>query len=113
MAQSSAVAVQGAPISLLGPSQPSERRRALRAVPFVEAELSRRLQDGDARAAVFVYQRVAKAVESAIASETVVVAEDRGDLERRTIERVIATIVSGRYRRQCSLASWSISIAHD
>jgi RNA polymerase sigma-70 factor (ECF subfamily) len=73
-------------------------------------EICRRLQAGDARAADLVYERVVNVVEAALYRLLGVGDQEREDLAQQALERVISTIASGRYMRDCSLTSWATLI---
>jgi RNA polymerase sigma-70 factor (ECF subfamily) len=72
--------------------------------------ICRALVAGDAWAAEAIYDRVAGVVD-AVLFRLLGADAEREDLAQQTIERVITTIVSGRFARECSLRSWSTLLA--
>jgi RNA polymerase sigma-70 factor, ECF subfamily len=73
-------------------------------------EICRALVAGEAWAAEAVYDRVGDVVEGVLFRLLGADAE-RDDLTQQAMERVITTIVSGRYARGCSLRSWATLLA--
>ncbi|HEY2729615.1 MAG TPA: RNA polymerase sigma factor [Polyangia bacterium] len=73
-------------------------------------EICRGLQGGDARAAELVYERIVKVVDAVLYRLLGVGDPEREDLAQLAMERVIGTITSGRYLRDCSLSSWATLI---
>jgi RNA polymerase sigma-70 factor (ECF subfamily) len=74
-------------------------------------EICRRLEAGDAAAAAIVYERVVNVVDAVLFRLLGPNDHEREDLAQQAMERVIGTIVSGRYMRDCSLSSWATLIA--
>jgi RNA polymerase sigma-70 factor (ECF subfamily) len=72
--------------------------------------LCARLEAGDAGAAEIVYERVVNVVDAVLFRLLGSHDHEREDLAQQAMERVIATIVSGRYMRDCSLTSWATLI---
>jgi len=95
-------------IKVVADSNPrgSERRDADRS----DEEICRGLVAGDGWAADAVYDRIADVVE-AVLYRLLGADAERDDLTQQAIERVITTIVSGRYARGCSLRSWATLLA--
>jgi RNA polymerase sigma-70 factor (ECF subfamily) len=75
-----------------------------------DEELCRRLRAGDAWAAEAVYERIVNVVDAALYRLLGVGDQEREDLAQQAMERVISTIASGRYMRDCSLTSWATLI---
>jgi RNA polymerase sigma-70 factor (ECF subfamily) len=73
-------------------------------------QICRALKAGQGGAAEAVYDRVADVVETVLYRLLGADAE-RDDLSQQAIERVISTVVSGRYQRGCSLRSWATLLA--
>jgi RNA polymerase sigma-70 factor (ECF subfamily) len=73
-------------------------------------EMCRGLTAGETWAAEAVYDRIANVVE-AVLYRLLGADAERDDLIQQAIERVISTIVSGRYARGCSLRSWATLLA--
>jgi RNA polymerase sigma-70 factor (ECF subfamily) len=68
------------------------------------------LAAGQGGAAEAVYDRIADVVQ-AVLYRLLGADAERDDLTQQAIERVISTIVSGRYARGCSLRSWATLLA--
>jgi RNA polymerase sigma-70 factor (ECF subfamily) len=75
-----------------------------------DAEICTALADGAAWAADALYDRVADVVE-AVLYRLLGADADRDDLTQQAIERVITSVVSGRFARGCSLRSWATLLA--
>jgi RNA polymerase sigma-70 factor (ECF subfamily) len=75
-----------------------------------DEELCARLEAGDAAAAELVYERIVNVVDAVLYRLLGANDHEREDLAQQALERVIATIVSGRYQRDCSLTSWAALI---
>ncbi len=75
-----------------------------------DAEICTALVDGAPWAADALYDRVADAVEGVL-FRLLGVDADRDDLAQQAIERVVSTVVSGRFARGCSLRSWATLLA--
>jgi RNA polymerase sigma-70 factor (ECF subfamily) len=73
-------------------------------------ELCRRLRAGDAAVAEIVYERVVHAVDAVLFRLLGPFDHEREDLAQQAMERIIGTIVSGRYMHGCSLRSWATLI---
>jgi RNA polymerase sigma-70 factor (ECF subfamily) len=91
-----------------GKSLPHVAQPAARgAQPLTDEDLCRRLEAGEAWAAEVVYDRVEDAVDAALYRLLGPGDPEREDLAQLAMERIIRTIVSGRYMRGCSLRSWA------
>jgi RNA polymerase sigma-70 factor (ECF subfamily) len=90
--------------------RPSGGERAPDAHTLADDEICRRLQAGDASAAEVVYERVVNVVDAVLFRLLGAHDHEREDLAQQAMERVIGTIVSGRYMRDCSLTSWATLI---
>jgi RNA polymerase sigma-70 factor (ECF subfamily) len=75
-----------------------------------DEEICRRLEAGHAAAAEIVYERVATVVDGVLFRLLGPNDHEREDLAQQAMERIIGTIVSGRYMRDCSLSSWATLI---
>jgi RNA polymerase sigma-70 factor (ECF subfamily) len=75
-----------------------------------DEEICRRLEAGDASAAEIVYERVVTIVDAVLYRLLGPNDYEREDLAQQAMERIIGTIVSGRYMRDCSLSSWATLI---
>jgi RNA polymerase sigma-70 factor (ECF subfamily) len=75
-----------------------------------DAEICQRLEAGDSSAAEIVYERVVTVVDAVLYRLLGPNDHEREDLAQQAMERIIATIVSGRYMRDCSLSSWATLI---
>jgi len=75
-----------------------------------DEEICRRLEAGNATAAEIVYERVANVVDAVLFRLLGPNDHEREDLAQQAMERIIGTIVSGRYMRDCSLSSWATLI---
>jgi RNA polymerase sigma-70 factor (ECF subfamily) len=82
-----------------------------RDLPPTDDEICRRLRAGDSAAATLVYERVVNVVEAALFRLLGVGDQEREDLAQQALERVISSVASGRYQRDCSLTSWATLIA--
>ena len=72
--------------------------------------LCARLEAGEAAAAEIVYERVVNVVDAVLFRLLGPNDHEREDLAQQAMERIIGTIVSGRYMRGCSLSSWATLI---
>jgi len=88
----------------------SPRSTVRRDAELGDDEICRALVAGHAWAADAVYDRIGDVVEAVIYRLLGADAE-RDDLVQQAIERVISTIVTGRYARGCSLRSWATLLA--
>jgi RNA polymerase sigma-70 factor (ECF subfamily) len=77
---------------------------------LTDEALCRRLEAGDAAAAEIVYERVVNVVDAVLFRLLGPNDHEREDLAQQAMERIIGTIVSGRYTRDCSLTSWATLI---
>jgi RNA polymerase sigma-70 factor (ECF subfamily) len=77
---------------------------------LTDDEICRALVAGDVWAAEAIYDRIAGVVD-AVLFRLLGADAEREDLAQQTIERVITTIISGRFARECSLRSWSTLLA--
>jgi RNA polymerase sigma-70 factor (ECF subfamily) len=97
-----------------GATRAAPPRRALRPtlkeVRPTDDEICARLRAGEAWAAEAVYERVVNVVDAALYRLLGVGDEEREDLAQQAMERVITTVASGRYLRDCSLTSWATLI---
>ncbi len=75
-----------------------------------DEEICRRLESGNTGAAEIVYERVATVVDAVLFRLLGPNDHEREDLAQQAMERIIGTIVSGRYMRDCSLSSWATLI---
>ncbi|HEY2729259.1 MAG TPA: RNA polymerase sigma factor [Polyangia bacterium] len=75
-----------------------------------DEEICRRLESGNTGAAEIVYERVANVVDAVLFRLLGPNDHEREDLAQQAMERIIGTIVSGRYMRDCSLSSWATLI---
>jgi RNA polymerase sigma-70 factor, ECF subfamily len=75
-----------------------------------DEEICRRLESGNTEAAEIVYERVANVVDAVLFRLLGPNDHEREDLAQQAMERIIGTIVSGRYMRDCSLSSWATLI---
>ena len=75
-----------------------------------DEEICRCLQAGESWAADAVYERIVNVVDAALYRLLGVGDQEREDLAQQAMERVISTIASGRYMRDCSLTSWATLI---
>lgn len=75
-----------------------------------DAEICAALVDGAPWAADALYDRVVDAVE-AVLFRLLGADADRDDLTQVAIERVMTSVVSGRFARGCSLRSWATLLA--
>jgi RNA polymerase sigma-70 factor, ECF subfamily len=91
------------------PATPT-RGRAGGAAAAPDEEVCRRLEAGDAAAAETVYERVVGVVDAVLFRLLGPHDHEREDLAQQAMERIIGTIVSGRYLRDCSLPSWATLI---
>jgi RNA polymerase sigma-70 factor (ECF subfamily) len=73
-------------------------------------EICQGLQAGEPRAAELVYERIVKVVDAVLYRLLGASDPEREDLAQLAMERVISTITSGRYLRDCSLSSWATLI---
>jgi RNA polymerase sigma-70 factor (ECF subfamily) len=90
--------------------RPAPERSASDEHALPDAEICRRLESGDAAAAEIVYERVVNVVDAVLFRLLGANDHEREDLAQQAMERIIGTIVSGRYMRDCSLPSWATLI---
>ncbi len=86
------------------------RRSAGNEADLGDAEICAALLDGAPWAADALYDRVVEAVE-AVLFRLLGADADRDDLVQLAIERVVSSVVSGRFARGCSLRSWATLLA--
>jgi RNA polymerase sigma-70 factor (ECF subfamily) len=86
------------------------RRPAGTGADLGDAEICAALGDGAAWAADALYDRVVDVVE-AVLFRLLGADADRDDLVQQAIERVVSSVVSGRFARGCSLRSWATLLA--
>jgi RNA polymerase sigma-70 factor (ECF subfamily) len=91
-------------------SDGSERGAAPQGSGLTDADLCRALAAGEAWAAEVVYDRVEDVVEAVLFRLLGPGDLERDDLAQQALERVISTIVSGKYSQGCSLRSWATLI---
>jgi RNA polymerase sigma-70 factor (ECF subfamily) len=84
--------------------------RTPRGAEMSDAELCRALSAGEAWAAEVIYDRVEDVVDSVLYRLLGPGDGERDDLAQQALERVITTIVSGRFTQGCSLRSWATLI---
>jgi RNA polymerase sigma-70 factor (ECF subfamily) len=89
------------------PSSGSAPGTALRGDELTDVELCRALAAGDAWAAEVVYDRVEDVVDSVLYRLMGPGDLERDDLAQIALERVITSIVQGRFSNGCSLRSWA------
>jgi RNA polymerase sigma-70 factor, ECF subfamily len=77
---------------------------------LADVEICAALADGAPWAADALYDRVVDAVE-AVLFRLLGTDADRDDLIQQAIERVVSSVVSGRFARGCSLRSWATLLA--
>jgi RNA polymerase sigma-70 factor (ECF subfamily) len=82
-------------------------RPASREVRPSDDEICRRLQAGESWGADLLYERVVHVVDATLYRLLGVGDQEREDLAQQAMERVISTVASGRYMRDCSLTSWA------
>jgi RNA polymerase sigma-70 factor (ECF subfamily) len=96
------------------PAKRGARGPDARALPkahaLPDAELCQLLESGKVSAADVVYERVVNVVDAVLFRLLGANDHEREDLAQQAMERIIGTIVSGRYTRGCSLASWATLI---
>jgi RNA polymerase sigma-70 factor (ECF subfamily) len=83
---------------------------APRGTGLSDADICRALAAGDAWAAEVVYDRVEDVVDAVLYRLLGPGDSERDDLAQQALERVIGTIVSGRFSQGCSLRSWATLI---
>jgi RNA polymerase sigma-70 factor (ECF subfamily) len=92
-------------------SDPERARRPVGdAHALSDEDLCHRLEAGDAGAAEIVYERVVNVVDAVLFRLLGPNDHEREDLAQQAMERIIGTIVTGRYTRGCSLPSWATLI---
>jgi RNA polymerase sigma-70 factor (ECF subfamily) len=94
------------------PSDGSEGPAALapRGTELSDADICRALAAGDAWAAEVIYDRIEDVVDAVLFRLMGPGDGERDDLAQQALERVISTIVSGRFSHGCSLRSWATLI---
>jgi RNA polymerase sigma-70 factor (ECF subfamily) len=73
-------------------------------------EVCRALRAGEAWAADALYDRVKDIVDAVVFRLLGPGDAERDDIGQQAIERVISTIITGRYSQECSLRSWATLI---
>jgi RNA polymerase sigma-70 factor (ECF subfamily) len=91
-------------------SDGSEGGPAPRGSELTDADLCHALAAGEAWAAEVVYDRVEDVVEAVLYRLLGPGDLERDDLAQQALERVISTIVSGKFSQGCSLRSWATLI---
>jgi RNA polymerase sigma-70 factor, ECF subfamily len=92
------------------PAVGSEERPAPRGTELSDADVCRALAAGDAWAAEVIYDRVEDVVAAVLFRLMGPGDGERDDLAQQAMERVITTIVSGKFSHGCSLRSWATLI---
>ena len=92
------------------PSDGSEGGPAPRGSELPDQELCAALAAGEAWAAEVVYDRVDDVVDAVLFRLLGPGDGERDDLAQQALERVISTIVSGKFAHGCSLRSWATLI---
>ena len=77
---------------------------------LTDSDLCQALSGGEAWAAEVIYDRVEDVVDAVLFRLLGPGDGERDDLAQQALERVISTIVSGRFSRGCSLRSWATLI---
>jgi RNA polymerase sigma-70 factor (ECF subfamily) len=75
-----------------------------------DTDICRALASGEAWAAEVIYDRVEDVVDAVLFRLLGPGDTDRDDLAQQALERIISTIVSGRFSHGCSLRSWATLI---
>jgi RNA polymerase sigma-70 factor (ECF subfamily) len=83
---------------------------APRGSTFTDTDLCHALAAGEAWAAEVIYDRVEDVVDAVLFRLLGPGDGEREDLAQQALEKVIATIVSGRFSQGCSLRSWATLI---
>lgn len=76
-----------------------------------DTDICQALAAGEAWAAEVIYDRVEDVVDAVLFRLMGAGDGERDDLAQQSLERIISTIVSGRFSRGCSLRSWATIIA--
>jgi RNA polymerase sigma-70 factor (ECF subfamily) len=102
----------GSDMALFKARRPSEGSAAAggaaaRGAALTDVELCRALAAGDAWAAEFVYDRVEDVVDAVLYRLMGPGDLERDDLAQMALERVITSVVQGRFSNGCSLRSWA------
>jgi RNA polymerase sigma-70 factor (ECF subfamily) len=92
------------------PDAEARSRPAQKEARPTDDDICTRLEAGEACAADLVYERVAHVVDVTLYRLLGVGDQEREDLAQQAMERVISTVASGRYLRDCSLISWATLI---
>jgi RNA polymerase sigma-70 factor (ECF subfamily) len=92
------------------PAVGSEERPAPRGTELSDTDICRALAAGDAWAAEVIYDRVEDVVAAVLFRLMGPGDGERDDLAQQAMERVITTIVSGKFSHGCSLRSWATLI---
>jgi RNA polymerase sigma-70 factor (ECF subfamily) len=92
--------------------RPADRPPPVAAKPptFSDAEICRALRAGEPWAAEATYDRVKDVVDAVVFRLLGPGDVERDDIGQQAIERVISTIISGRFSQECSLRSWATLI---
>jgi RNA polymerase sigma-70 factor (ECF subfamily) len=75
-----------------------------------DTDICRALASGEAWAAEVIYDRVEDVVDAVLFRLMGAGDGERDDLAQQSLERIISTIVSGRFSHGCSLRSWATLI---
>jgi RNA polymerase sigma-70 factor (ECF subfamily) len=92
------------------PSDGSDGGPVARGSELSDGELCNALAVGDAWAAEVIYDRVEDVVDAVLYRLLGPGDMERDDLAQQALERVISTIVSGKFSQGCSLRSWATLI---
>ena len=92
------------------PADGSESGPAPRGTEMSDLDICRALAVGEAWAAEVVYDRVEDVVDAVLFRLLGPGDSERDDLAQQALERVISTIVSGKFSHGCSLRSWATLI---
>jgi len=92
------------------PAVGSDERPAPRGTELSDTDICRALAAGDAWAAEVIYDRVEDVVAAVLFRLMGPGDGERDDLAQQAMERVITTIVSGKFSHGCSLRSWATLI---
>lgn len=81
------------------------------AADFEDPDLADAVRRGDRRAAAQMYRRLVPAIDRAVIRVFGRRPPDHEDLVQSTLERVVVSIVSGKYTSRSSLRTWTVMIA--
>jgi RNA polymerase sigma-70 factor (ECF subfamily) len=92
------------------PADGSDAGPAPRGTEMSDADICRALAAGEAWAAEVIYDRIEDVVDAVLFRLLGPGDSERDDLAQQALERVITTIVSGKFSHGCSLRSWATLI---